>query len=169
VIQRFLDWLDAQPTQRRRLYSVLLSITLLTLPCYATGAGLLFLLDSPSPESAPSTESRDPFSSTGDATQAMPTVTGPSDSDVDRSPQPATEPPDPGIPPLEPGTAEPTVVLRSPAVTGTEASPRLRDVPTLNTAVPSPAILPLPTEAPARWVTVRPGDTGTLEPPTSTP
>jgi hypothetical protein len=40
---RLADWLDRQPPARRRLFSLLIAVILLTLPCYAAGVMLLVI------------------------------------------------------------------------------------------------------------------------------
>jgi hypothetical protein len=48
MFDRIALWLDRQPPARRRLYSLLVSITLLTIPCYAAGL-ILYALSGPQP------------------------------------------------------------------------------------------------------------------------
>jgi hypothetical protein len=151
MVARLADYLDRQPPARRRLYSVLIAISLLTLPCYLLGFVLLaFSTASPV---APD--------------QNLPTTAAPAPTFTAMPAAPPTA--------IERATREPelqwtaTLELAAPTATGTEsptltpaiATPTLAASATLVPGSPTP-----PPASPAPATTVAPSETA---PPTTEP
>lgn len=170
MISRLLDWLDSQPPPRRRLYTVLIALCLLTVPCYAAGLGLLAFSggrDAPPPglpaaTSAPaSSESPEvpesPAPTRGPAAAPTdPPIATPSPTIVERSePTPDMAPIILTAPPLEPAEPSPT-----------EPGPTEPVVTPTDSVLPSPS----PTED-VIWVTVVPPTPSEVAPaePTAEP
>lgn len=150
---RFIAWLEAQPIGRRRLYSVLVALTLVTLPCYAGGLALRVLDVRPpaAPERVPTQDPR-PTPTASATSRIIPTVAAPPTwtavwpPEEEGEPEPETATPDPAAPTSEGPTPE---ASPAEAATATPAAPTAG-----------------PTEAPSAEPTAEPA---TGEPPTEAP
>ncbi|MBK8541031.1 MAG: hypothetical protein IPL60_13685 [Ardenticatenia bacterium] len=150
---RILAWLEAQPKGRRRLYSALIALTLVTLPCYAGGAALRVLDVRPPAAPVPMPTPDDRPTPTASATsRIIPTVAAPPTWTVVW--QPPEEEPETPQATLEPGapTPEPTATLSASV---TPEAP-------IATAMPTTAATAEPTAAPT-------AEPPTTEPPTAPP
>ncbi|MFN2115791.1 MAG: hypothetical protein ACK2T6_08745 [Anaerolineae bacterium] len=163
MLDRLADWLDRQPSSRRRLYSLLIAIILLTLPCYAAGILLLVLSDAEPSPAVPTVEplptAMTPIVGTADPDQMAPTpvqrqVTSTPTEDAAGTPTPTPRPVLPEIttiPTLLAATATDTALptaLPVPSATGPPTDqPPDQPTPTRETGLPvitQPVVLPPP-------------------------
>ena len=151
---QLLDWLDAQPTPRRRLYSVLIALLLLTIPCYMAGIGLLALSGPDDDQEIVAPPDQEPVSG----------VSTPQPTSTSAAPT--------SLPPTETPRAEASATATRIGRTGAtpDIVPIIRTVPALVPAEPTPTsadiILPLPTEtSDVLWVTVAPPPGATASTP----
>lgn len=141
MLDRLADWLDRQPSARRRLYSLLIGVILLTLPCYAAGVLLLVLSDAEPAQPVPTVEPLPTYQ-----TPIAAGTVSPDDMVATAVQRRATE--TPGAP-----LAAPTIALRPvlPQITviPTLVWPTATELVAPATALPVPsATQPPPTEPP---------------------
>jgi hypothetical protein len=162
---RLSSWLAAQPPQRRRLYSLLVAVILLTVPCYAAGIAMLALAPAPGADGSPAAVTTE-APAAASAIPAMPAATpvmreilSPPRTDVIRiesvtpAPPTATEPAT-GTPEYvvvtEPPTLAPTVDWSSPSPAPPTALATIAatEMPSVETTEPPATAAPtaVPTE-----------------------
>lgn len=150
---RLIAWLDAQPKGRRRLYSGLIALSLLTLPCYAAGLALRLLDVGPPPPPTVSLATAE-ATVTASATiglKLLPTVAPPPtwtpgfDPDLPEEPAATL---DPSLPTVDPALASATPEAGGPVATPSETAP-LPASPTPPEATAEPATAEPATPEPA--------------------
>lgn len=156
---RLIAWLEAQPKGRRRLYSGLIALALLTLPFYAAGLALRLLDVGPPP--APVTLATAEATVTASPTiglRLLPTVAPPPTWTPGFEPDQPEEPAatlDPSLP-----TADPALASVTP-----EASQAPQPTAAPPSAEPSASPPPQPTAEPSPEPTAEPSPEPTALPP----
>lgn len=160
---RLIAWLEAQPQGRRRLYSGLIALSLITLPFYAAGLALsLLAVGPPAPPVALATAAPSPSASATIGLHVLPTVAPPPTWTPDLQPDEPDEPAatlDPGLPTVDPALASPAA---SPLPSATEAGPTTAPTAPPTALPPTAEPTALPSAEPTALPTAEP--TAAIEP-----
>lgn len=187
MFAQVVDWLDAQPEPRRRLYGALIALMLLTVPCYAVGALMLAFTDPVAAPTGPPPASPGAATATGTLEpEGVPTLGEPSEStsaaptavrrggEGEPAPTATALVPEPSATPAPSATSEATptsAALATASPTAIIAPPPEQPSETPTAPPASPTAIPVPptdtpgaTEAPTEAPTSAPTDAPT-DPP----